>query len=220
MALKRKRSSPTISSPASVASDATTQSSSPPPFSYQQTRPIELSHKPTWSFPTYEDQPHQHLNSRTRKRYRNNRPDEQSVYGVSCWLGAVMNMSSLADVCRCAASTITKLYAAQKQLTNTASICSSPPTTPPAEPEQLPPQRTTLHSFWRIPQPPPQTSMAMECQQDVDMSHDAPREDDVSQIDNAMDIDETCHSCQRWIRNSRTVGNLRVCRTCADSGYR
>lgn len=196
MALKRKRSSAPLSSPASIASSATTNSASPPPFTHHN----QAIHTPTWSFPTYDDQPQQNLNSRTRKRYRNNRPSEQFVEGVSCWLGAVMEMSSLADVCRCAASTIAKLFAAQKQLTSQPTTT----TTPPPEPEQLPPQRTTLHSFWRIPQPPPMT-LAGICGQETDKSRcenceQLSRHDD----DNAMDIDEifgskdmACQSCQR-----------------------
>lgn len=84
MALKRKRSSVTISSPASITSDATAQSVSPPPFSFpHHSQPYQSYHEPTWSFPKYDDDQNRHLNSRTQKRYRNNRPDEQSVYGVS-----------------------------------------------------------------------------------------------------------------------------------------
>lgn len=222
MALKRKRSSATISSPASIASDAT-QSASPPPYFFQQSQPVELSHKPTWSLPTYEYQPQHHLNSRTRKRYRNNRPDEEAVYGVSCWLGAVITMSSLADVCRIAASTIEKLYAAQKQLPLASPVCSSNTTTPPPEPTELPTQRTTLHSFWRLPQAPPSTSMMMDCAYDTDISRDTSCDDDDS-----MDIDESfvdrvaaCQSCQRQIQGRYTaIGNLRVCITCASSAYR
>lgn len=199
MALKRKRSSPTISSPASIASDAT--SASPPPFSFQHhNQPIELSHKPTWLSPTYDDQPQQHLNSRTRKRYRNNRPDEKSVYGVSCWLGAVIDMSSLADVCRCAANTITMLYAAQKQLTVASTVPLEKTTTPPPEPVQLPAQRTTLHSFWRIPQPPPATSMPTDpCAHDASSKCNPPHDlyqDDVMDIDGSVVNHDTM--CQPW----------------------
>lgn len=222
MALKRKRSSAAISSPASLDSNAT-HASSPPSFFYQQSQPVELSHKPTWSFPTYDDQPLQHLNSRTRKRYRNNRPDEEAVYGVSCWLGAVMSMSSLADVCRIAASTIEKLYAGEKQLTLASPVCSPTNTTPPPEEAQLPAQRTTLHSFWRLPQAPPATSMMMDCAYDTDTSRDTSCENEDS-----MDIDESivepdasCQSCQRRICGRYTaIGNLRVCLTCASSAYR
>lgn len=82
MGLKRKRSSPAFSSPLSDSSDATT-SSSPLPFFYTQSKPVEpLYQKPTWSFPTYDEGMNsQYLNSRTRKRHRDNRPDEEIIHG-------------------------------------------------------------------------------------------------------------------------------------------
>ncbi|KAK3678662.1 hypothetical protein LTR37_021462 [Vermiconidia calcicola] len=81
MALKRKRSSPNFSSPLSSASDASTQSSSPLSFVYAQSKPIEsLYQKSTWSFPTYDSSERSHLNSRTRKRHRDDRPDDESIH--------------------------------------------------------------------------------------------------------------------------------------------
>ncbi|CZT20469.1 uncharacterized protein RCC_06329 [Ramularia collo-cygni] len=205
MALKRKRSSATVSSPASISSSAT-KSASPPPLFFQQNPPIELSHEPTWSFPTYDDHPQQHLNSRTRKRYRNNRPDEEAVY----------------------ASTIEKLFAAQKQLTITSPVYSPPTTTTPpsesTESTELPPQRTTLHSFWRLQQAPlSSSSTMMDCAYDTNTSRETSCENDDS-----MDIDDgfvnegtSCQSCHRRVHGRYTaIGNLRVCLTCASSAYR
>ena len=98
MALKRKRSSPTFGSSPFTTFTNTTTETSPLPFFYTQSKPIEaLYSKPTWSFPTYsDDDSHtqysdpvetkpssRDLNSRTRKRHRDDRPDEESVYGAS-----------------------------------------------------------------------------------------------------------------------------------------
>ncbi|RMX85691.1 hypothetical protein D0869_03642 [Hortaea werneckii] len=88
MALKRKRSTPFISSPVSDISTTTTGSSDETaaiPFFYQQQKPISplplQRQKPTWSWPTYDDTPStQLLNSRTRKRHRDDRPDEQQIH--------------------------------------------------------------------------------------------------------------------------------------------
>lgn len=89
MALKRKRSSPSVSSPFSDTSSTTTTLSSNDapaiPFFYHPAKPVELlpQQTPTWSWPTYEDsQSGKHLNSRTRKRHRDDRPDEEDVYGM------------------------------------------------------------------------------------------------------------------------------------------
>ena len=84
MALKRKRSYPTVSSPSTATSDATVDSPNTGIYSYyQHSKPMPaLYEKPSWSFPTYEDHASQsHLNSRTRKRHRDDRPDDEEVYG-------------------------------------------------------------------------------------------------------------------------------------------
>lgn len=87
MALKRKRSTPSFasSSPLSYTS-TTTQTASPLPWFYAQSKPVEaIYHKPTWSFPTYESEEStssHHLGSRTRKRHRDDRPDEKRVHGM------------------------------------------------------------------------------------------------------------------------------------------
>lgn len=90
MALKRKRSSPGFSSPASDASLASTDTNSGSlPFFYAQSKPIDsLYHKPMWSFPRYEDDEQHYkstadMDSRTRKRHRDDRPDEEAIHCTS-----------------------------------------------------------------------------------------------------------------------------------------
>lgn len=87
MALKRKRSSATFR--ATISDTSSNASSSPMSCFYTQTKPIEALHdKSTWAFPTYESSDNDqqaarsYLNTRTRKRHRDNRPDEQSIYGT------------------------------------------------------------------------------------------------------------------------------------------
>lgn len=84
MALKRKRSSATLSSPLSEASDTTYHAASPLSFFYGQTKAVEPLHpKSICSSPTYSDgATDSHLHSRTRKRYRDNRPDDQAIFGA------------------------------------------------------------------------------------------------------------------------------------------
>lgn len=90
MALKRKRSTPSFISTSPLSTSSSTSTLTNPdgqlPCMYAQSKPVEsLYQKPTWSFPTYEsDEPSSvhHLGSRTRKRHRDDRPDESSVHGM------------------------------------------------------------------------------------------------------------------------------------------
>ena len=89
MALKRKRSTPSIAgnSPLSTNSynSTSTNGDGQLPFIYAQSKPVEaLYQKPTWSSPTYESDDvtsSHHLGSRTRKRHRDDRPHETSIHG-------------------------------------------------------------------------------------------------------------------------------------------
>ena len=240
MALKRKRSTPNFSSPFSdnTSSDSG-RSSSPLPFFYAQSKPIEpLYQKATWSFPTYsssDNYEHDHrptrhlLNSRTRKRHRDNRPDELSIHGASKslqWIGAVICMSTLADVCRCAASTISRLYEAQRQHPN-AEPMPSQTNAASLKSEHATNQRSTLHSFWNIgsaPTPVPlpvafdsgprsMISSDMRCE-DCD---GALRQDDAMELDDgAVEQESECYMCRRRVCDRCAVlGHERTCLGCA-----
>ncbi|KAK6433739.1 hypothetical protein LTR95_010081 [Oleoguttula sp. CCFEE 5521] len=81
MAIKRRRSSPVLLSPSPDTSTASSGSSPIASF-YTHSKPVAaLYAKPTWSWPTYSDEP-RHLPSRTRKRHRDDRPDEEDVYSM------------------------------------------------------------------------------------------------------------------------------------------
>ncbi|KAI7174161.1 hypothetical protein KC343_g15811 [Hortaea werneckii] len=238
MALKRKRSTPFISSPVSDISTTTTSSSdetSAIPFFYQQQKPISplplQRQKPTWSWPTYDDTPStQLLNSRTRKRHRDDRPDEHQIHGTSCWLGTMIHMSTLADACRVAASTIQRLYDAQRKHPEASPMPShqSLPAITQQQQPQSQPQSSTLHSFWRLPptltcssqlmqieragQPP--TSESLQCE-DCDGSL---MPADAMDIDEALTEQESmCAMCRRRVCDGCAVlGDERICLGCAN----
>ncbi|KAI7556622.1 hypothetical protein KC319_g10044 [Hortaea werneckii] len=216
MALKRKRSTPFISSPVSDISTTTTSSSdetSAIPFFYQQQKPISplplQRQKPTWSWPTYDDTPStQLLNSRTRKRHRDDRPDEHQIH----------------------ASTIQRLYDAQRKHPEASPMPShqSLPAITQQQQPQSQPQSSTLHSFWRLPptltcssqlmqieragQPP--TSESLQCE-DCDGSL---MPADAMDIDEALTEQESmCAMCRRRVCDGCAVlGDERICLGCAN----
>ncbi|KAK4983515.1 hypothetical protein LTR66_008800, partial [Elasticomyces elasticus] len=84
MALKRKRSS--NFSPVSDASSCASSSPAPIPFSLQPDQSTAPSYSAfdrpfTWPpQPTHDNEVSWHLGSRTRKRHRDDRPDEADVH--------------------------------------------------------------------------------------------------------------------------------------------
>ena len=213
---KRKRSTTILSSP--------TQDLNTVQSFYPNTKPI-LSPFHSSKSPSFDPDTPSHLNIRTRKRHRDNRPDADSVHGSStCWLGAVIQMRALADVCRVAASTIQRLYQAQRE--NTA---AEPGVAPgqnqhqeQPQVQQLAPQiqKSTLHSFWRIEQPVP---LAPQVKSHVVVPEPRCEDCDGGLVDEgAMDVDEgsiedkACGSCRRPVCDSCAVyGRERVCAGCA-----
>ena len=240
MALKRKRSTPAFTSTASATTTTTAVD-----FFYTQSKPTPaeaIYQKPTWSFPTYSSTPsspeaHHHvhgdsrLNSRTRKRHRDDRPDEESIYGASsasCWLGAVISMSTLADVCRCAASTISRLYEAQRSYPRAEPVLSQPTQSTTDTTTIAQHQKSTLHSFWEInsaPALPTSVRVQLDDAPNPSMtSIEALRCEDCDgslRPEDAMDLDggeTTCHTCRRQVCDRCAVlGNVRVCLACATS---
>ncbi|OJD16984.1 hypothetical protein AJ78_02873 [Emergomyces pasteurianus Ep9510] len=88
MALKRKASFTTITSPSShnYYNLSSSPCASPIPISFLGTATITV------------DEPPRHLHSRTRKRFRNDRPDEQSIYDKTLqWLFSAQRKQSSAQ---------------------------------------------------------------------------------------------------------------------------
>lgn len=86
MAFKRKRSDAAFSSPAGPMTTSFAQFNdchSTMPLFFPQSKPGDTTRLETsrnWKIGTEEES--SHLNSRTRKRYRDNRPDEAQVHGT------------------------------------------------------------------------------------------------------------------------------------------
>lgn len=225
MLLKRKRSTTALSSPSSSDTSTNTVQSF-----YPHTKPLPSplpDLKPTL---TSSD-----LNARTRKRHRDNRPEASAIHGACnsssaspppCWLGAVIKMSALADVCRVAASTIQRLYDAQRAANNSLLPAEElQQQQQPAAQQQQPTttQKSTLHSFWHISQPPPLP--VAQAQQQQGFCSDGPRcEDcdgglkgeDAMEVDEVAGEDKACTSCRRRVCDGCTAwGSERVCQGCA-----
>ncbi|KAK5109097.1 hypothetical protein LTR62_007554 [Meristemomyces frigidus] len=153
MALKRKRSSYAVSSLSTINSDASIEQYSKAIGAYyQQQKPSPAPYeKPTWSLSTYDDRSSmQHLNSRTRKRHRDGRPDEEQVY----------------------ASTIFKLYQAQLTHPDASLQSSHVDFSTMNVPNKT--QKSTLHSFWQLPAARKQCGVAdMDCTCDATSKLDA-----------------------------------------------
>ncbi|KAM0691645.1 hypothetical protein Q7P36_007844 [Cladosporium allicinum] len=238
MLLKRKRSANILSSPTTTSSD----SSSVQAF-YPHSKPAATTSPfdPPSKSLSFDCETPSHLNIRTRKRHRDNRPEASAVHGVSssssscntaasCWLGAVINMSALADVSRVAASTIQRLYQAQQQQQQHDQQSQQhlhQQQEPPQHEHQQPllaPQKSTLHAFWHISQPPqpdphpntlatalsPPTPRCEDCDGSL-QSEDAMEVDDGSSAE-----DKACGSCRRPVCDDCAVfGRERVCAGCA-----
>jgi hypothetical protein len=111
------------------------------------------------------------LASRTRKRHRDNRPDEETVhrtfYNPPATSRSVFSSRARFGVCLYAdklgaGSTIARLFDAQRDVTmrydgSEAAVSVTVPSPPASRPEPM--LQTTLHSFWNISQP--EESMVM-----------------------------------------------------------
>ncbi|GAB7338374.1 hypothetical protein MBLNU457_4674t1 [Dothideomycetes sp. NU457] len=131
MAIKRKRSSATFSpvSDSSISSTFTHESSSPTriPSFYTQIKPMSTSHSSN-EWKNMDETISDNINSRTMKRHRDNRPDENQVYQT----------------------TMHKLFDAQRRQTpSKASPVSAQEQSHTRASEQ--PQRSTLYTFWQLP---------------------------------------------------------------------
>lgn len=223
MALKRKRSATLLSSPLSnTIASSPTSSGSPIPVFYTANKPIApLPSKSDWHTSPYTFEP-----SRTRKRHRDDRPAEAQIHG-QCWIGAAIQMSTLADVCRVAASTINRLYQAQRERPQAEPVVSHTTT---QQEQQVgasagQKQRSTLHRFWKIEQLPVANGIVDLAMMGNEAVLDEPGHarcedcDGALKSDDAMDLDggeRTCYSCRRNICDSCAVlGDERFCMVCA-----
>ncbi|KAF4308107.1 hypothetical protein GTA08_BOTSDO04721 [Botryosphaeria dothidea] len=143
MTFKRKRSDST-SSPASTSSNFSRSSVSPSPPSQFFASAMQLE-VPTQAFPSpahsWVWQPSSEAGNdsgRTMKRFRDNRPDERLIYE----------------------STLRRLYNAQREQPHASPIPSQDTAAAASASHEPVVQKSTLHKFWNISQPPSQPPAA------------------------------------------------------------
>ncbi|OAK94507.1 hypothetical protein IQ06DRAFT_286598 [Phaeosphaeriaceae sp. SRC1lsM3a] len=213
---KRKRS--VDDSPLSVSSYgafSTPEAQSPTPFpdSFHGSSHMEIdngSRHNGWDFASASRVKSGDWGNRTRKRVRDNRPDEDSIHQI----------------------TLQKLFSAQRTHPTAAPVPSETTSM------QLPisvvskPQKSTLHSFWKqLPAPPVQPIFTQPPQQ---LDAQLPRCDDCDSSlqgsDNSMDVDMdmggavernpfACADCNKSVCGTcAVVSTQRHCLQCATSG--
>lgn len=208
MAYKRKRSESEESPPSSAAQSSRDPSSSPAPDVSMLDSTSQRPQANPWTNTTAS-----HLDSRTRKRYRDNRPDDRTIHG---W--ASPNFSCIPRSMRLTTSsenTYNMLFAAARSPPQSRKEMAFPATADPVQP--LPPQRqhSSLHDYWTIASPPPPievshpdapassfSAVCEDCESPIATSNIDTSMDGVD-IDVAVD-DFACRTCRR-----------RVCDTCA-----
>ncbi|KAF1974353.1 hypothetical protein BU23DRAFT_505336 [Bimuria novae-zelandiae CBS 107.79] len=211
MGFKRKRS--VDESPLSVSSFgsfATPEAQSPIPLSNgfsAMELDAPISRGTGWDFSNLGRIKSGDWNMRTRKRFRDNRPDERVIHET----------------------TINKLFSAQRKQPHAEPISSDPLPSQPALAVQKP-QKSTLHSFWKIAAPPVQLATPqMQCHHDANAPRyddcDMPLQNDANDVDVDMDVDGplerspfACTDCGRNVCGTcAVVANARHCLQCATS---
>ncbi|KAF2666916.1 hypothetical protein BT63DRAFT_481377 [Microthyrium microscopicum] len=207
MALKRKRSSCDVSPSSSTSSFSPPSDPVSPTPVRQFPNAVSMDLDTNMSFCSagwtydWEDDTRYGLNSRTRKRFRDNRPDEDVIHK----------------------NTLQKLFGAQKQTQDTTSAATSPLDSSSRTISR--PQRT-LHAFWTLPHQAmhfPTSTPELSTQTCLDdlRCNDC---DGSLRDDNAMDIDSNyiveesrCHICQRSVCDMCSVGvaSMRRCLRCS-----
>jgi hypothetical protein len=149
--------------------------------------------------------------NRTRKRFRDNRPDAQAIHE----------------------STLDKLFAAQRTHPNASPLASGIEPIPAVSK----PQKSTLHSFWKqLPAPPVQPTSYTSPPLQTDPPSQLPRCDDcdtpLQSVSDSMDVDVdvdmggavesnpfACDDCGKTVCGTcAVVSTKRHCLQCATSG--
>lgn len=111
------------------------------------------------------DETPKHLHSRTRKRFRDDRPDDETIYGEADPL-AILITKLLIQICLTvrAENTIRLLFSAQKSLSSSLSSPDESTTlgSPPPSPEPMDPRQLTLRQFFQ-PSRVSHTSIQIKC---------------------------------------------------------
>ncbi|UPX13543.1 uncharacterized protein EKO05_0004049 [Ascochyta rabiei] len=218
MGIKRKHTddaSPTSISSAGFVSTPDAQSPTPYP-QFDGTMEMDTEILPRihgWDFSRAHRVKSSDWGNRTRKRVRDNRPDERAVHE----------------------NTVHKLFLAQRQHPHASPAPPGPlPATQPAIVVSKP-QKSTLHSFWNISAAPVQTPIFSYHTAPQQREHEGPRCEDcdarlavdvgVMDVDMEMDSAEgasqfACCECGRNVCGTcAVVSEARHCLQCATRGY-
>ncbi|KAH3910988.1 hypothetical protein HBH56_139060 [Parastagonospora nodorum] len=214
MGSKRKRCMD--DSPLSVSSYtwSTPETQSPIPFPHDamQMDVDACSRNNGWDFANASRVKSSDWGNRTRKRFRDNRPDERSIHEI----------------------TLQKLFSAQRNHPDASPVPSEPlPTQQPTLALSKPVQKSTLHSFWKqLPAPPVQPIFSQLHQVEPQLPScddcDSPLQSANGSMNVDMDIDMggpvesspfACSDCGKNVCGTcAVVSASRHCLQCATKG--
>lgn len=224
MLLKRKRSEADLvaTSPFSTTSinSSTREPSQSPTLPYSSH--FQPSNVTSWPS-TPSNAPRAYLHSRTRKRYRDNRPEQEKVHGMLQFSSPYRPAESVVKE-----NTLDKLFTAQRTRPHAAPILSQSAPLTPLPPAQS--QQSSLHSFWKLPGTaeisPAQGGLGAQrqecgrcedCDRVLEMDGDGM---DFPMMDvDVVAADHACSGCRRRVCGLCSVDRRgRVCLQCATAG--
>ena len=159
------------------------------------------------------------LHSRTRKRFRDNRPDESTIHGTPI-LPSLLVLALPTDFWTPPETTYNKLFAAARSPPPFSYSMSPSTSISPARPQ--PPQRQhSLHNFWSIPSSAPSVSDPLTIvPSSVATCEDCEAPFDVDVFMGGMDDEDAkgaefgCQSCGRRVCGMCAVVEVGVGREC------
>jgi hypothetical protein len=229
MGFKRKRNvddSPLSISSFGAVSTPDAQSPTPFPKSLDGVMDIDMTPRHSgWDFASASRVKSSDWGNRTRKRVRDNRPDERAIHGMSCNARHHIKMLILDTE-----NTLNKLFAAQRNQPHASPISSD--TMALQDTTISKPQRSTLHSFWKqLPAPPTQPpSFASRSQPQLPSCEDC--DTSLQSVNDSMDVDMdvdmgsaveshpyACSDCGKNVCGTcAVVSSRRHCLQCATRG--
>jgi hypothetical protein len=233
MSMKRKRSTGSLfQTPTFEATSSSTPFSGSPirlPNFFVQSKTYEPQSSPFTPKHHTQEEEHtpQNLNSRTRKRYRDARPEESQIHGTSLFFHHTSILSLENILTTLIASTVEKLFQAQKAHPHASPQPSQPQLQystqfPPQEAQPL--QKSTLHSFWHLPQTSqtPQYEMAPRIpQQEIVVCDgcDGLLQSESPYGMDTLDVETMCTACGKHVCNTCAItAETRLCLDCAMQG--
>lgn len=231
MSTKRKRSTGSLfATPAVEAPSPIPFFSSPVvlPNFFAQSKGYDPQSPSTWKQSHQQSNTHQEedtqpqtLHSRTRKRYRDGRPEESQIHGTLPNVPLALWHGFHTDSECAVASTVQKLFSAQRAHPHASPLPSHPQTQD--LPQDAPAQRSTLHSFWQLPQ----TSQlqvqhgtpAQMPQQEMVMCEGCDRVLVPEYGMDTLEAETACRGCGKCVCDTCAItAEVRLCLDCAMQG--